>query len=117
MSALNGLPGHALAFLFLGGIGALEADGGGIDEQVSTLQRHEPGCFGIPLVPAHEHTESAHAGVDGVEAQVAWGEVELLVVGWIVGDVHLAVDAGDVARLLDDHGCVVVEAGGTAFEE
>ena len=34
----------------------------------------------------------------GFEAEVAGGEVELLVVERVVGDVHLAVDVGDACR-------------------
>ena len=53
----------------------------------------------------------------GLEAEVAGGEVELLVVEGVVGDVHLAIDVGDAAVLLDGDGGVVVEAGGAALEE
>ena len=53
----------------------------------------------------------------GFEAEVAGGEVKLLVVEGVVGDVHLAVDVGDAAVALDGDGGVVVEAGGSALEE
>ena len=56
-------------------------------------------------------------GFGGFEAEVAGGEVELLVVEGVVGDVHLAVDVGDAAVLFDGDGGVVVEAGGAALEE
>ena len=59
--------------------------------------------------------------VRGLEAQVAGGEVELLVVEGVVGDVHLAVLAADVVfgfgGVVEDGGGVVVEAGGSALEE
>ena len=55
------------------------------------------------------------------ETEIARSEVELLVVERIVGDVHLAVDAGDVigrgTRVVEHGGGVVVEAGGAALEE
>ncbi len=51
------------------------------------------------------------------EAEVAGGEVELLVVEGVVGDVHLAVGVGDGAVFFDGDGGVVVEAGGSALEE
>ncbi len=58
---------------------------------------------------------------DGAEAQVAGREVELLVEQRVVGDVHLAVDAGDVVRpgrFVVQHGDgVVVEAGGAPLEQ
>ena len=56
-------------------------------------------------------------GLRGFEAEVAGGEVELLVVERVVGDVHLAVGVGDAAVFFDGDGGVVIEAGGAAFEE
>src|SRR2546422_795800 len=53
---------------------------------------------------------------EGAEAQVPGREVELLVVGRIVGDVHLAVDPQHAPVGVDNGGAVVVEAGGTALE-
>ena len=49
-------------------------------------------AFGIPLVPADEHADLAVARVEGVKAEVAGGEVVLLEIERIVGDVHLAVE-------------------------
>ena len=55
------------------------------------------------------------------EAEVAGGEVELLVVERVVGDVHLAVDGGDVvgggAGVVECGGGVVIQARGAALEE
>jgi hypothetical protein len=45
-----------------------------------------------------------------MEAEVTGGEIELLVVSGVVGDVHLVVFAGDGAVALNDHCRVVVEA-------
>ena len=63
------------------------------------------------------YAEATDAGVDGFETEVARGEVELFVVGGIVGDVHLAIFAGDRAVALKDHGSVVVEPRCAALEE
>ena len=52
-----------------------------------------------------------------MEAQVARGEIELLVVGWIVRDVHLAVFACYAAILLQNDCGVVVQAGSTTLEQ
>lgn len=57
MTALNGCPSLALAFLFLWRVTALIADGGGINEQFCTLQGHQAGAFGIPLIPAHLYAQ------------------------------------------------------------
>ena len=95
----------------------LIADGSGIDEQFGSLKGHKACCLGIPLVPTNHHSKTAHGCVDGVESQVARREVEFLVVGWVVGDVHLAVFAGDASVLFYHHGSVVIQACGTTLEE
>ncbi len=117
VGALGGLPGFVLgcAKLFL--LGGVPADGGGEEEDFGALERGEAGAFGVPLVPADEGADGAGGGAGGFEAEVAGGEVELLVVERVVGDVHLAVEVGDAAVLFDGDGGVVVEAGGAALEE
>lgn len=69
------------------------------------------------MVPADLEAEAADAGVDGVESEVAGGEVEFFVVGGVVGDVHLAVFSGYCSVFFEYYCCVVVEAGGSFFEE
>ena len=81
------------------------------------LHGGDAGAFGIPLIPANEGADFAGGGVKGAEAEVAGGEVELLVVERVVGDVHFAVEARDAAVGLEDGGGVVVEAWRTALEE
>ena len=56
-------------------------------------------------------------GVEGFETEVSWGEVKLLVVKGVVGDMHLAISTSQGAISLNDCGSVVIEAGGAAFEE
>src|ERR1700761_3260338 len=94
VAALDGLPGVILGLAELGLLRRVPADGGRVEEQVRALQRGDARAFGIPLVPADEGPDLAHGGVEGLEAEVAGGEVELLVVERIVGDVHLAIHAG-----------------------
>ena len=57
------------------------------------------------------------AGVDGLEAEVARREVELLVVARVVGDVHLTILAGNRAVLLQHHSGVVIQTRGTTLEQ
>lgn len=117
VSALYGGPCLTLALLLVGSVGEGIADGGGVDEQVGTLEGHQTRCLGIPLIPADEHAEATDGGVDGLETEVAGREIEFLVVGGIIRDVHLAVFAGDGAVLVQHYGRVVVQAGSTALEE
>ena len=99
VGALDRLPGIVLRcaeFLFLCGV---PADGGGIKEHFGALQRGQTRAFGIPLVPANQGADAAKRGIDGLESEIAGGEVVLLVVKRIVGDMHLAIDADDGAIL------------------
>ena len=52
-----------------------------------------------------------------MEAQVAGREVKLLVIGWVVGDVHLTVFAGNGAVAFYHHRSVVTQSSGTLLEE
>ena len=117
MAALHRGPSLALSLLLLGGVATLVADGRGIDEQLRTRQGHHTSAFGIPLVPANLHAKAAHACVNGLKAEVAGREIELLVVGGVVGDVHLAIFACDAAIALQDYGRIVVEARGATLKQ
>ena len=88
----------------------------GIEEYLGTHEGGDAGGFGVPLVPADEHADGGELGLEDLVAQVAGGEVELLVVARVVGDVHLAVFAQVGAVGVDDGGGVVVEAFGAFFE-
>ena len=117
MTALHGGPCLALPLLFVGSVAALIADGCGVDQQFGSLQRHQPGSLRIPLVPADEHAQTAHRGLYGGEAQVAGGEIEFLVVGRVVGDVHLAILAGNAAVALQHHRGVVIQSRCAPLEQ
>ena len=117
MAALNGDPGVALAPLLRRTVGRVPSDGGRVDQKIGSGQGHQAGALGIPLIPTDQDPEGPDRGLDRVEPQVARREIEFFVKTGIVGDVHLSVDTGRGAVLFEDHGGVVVEAGGTAFEE
>src|ERR1019366_6784074 len=96
----------------LGFFARMPADGGGIEQNLRALQCRQARGFGIPLVPADQHADLAVAGWPGAETEVAWSEIELLVIERVVRDVHLAIDAQERAVGIDDRRRVVVEAGG-----
>ena len=56
------------------------------------LEGRQPGGLGIPLVPADERADPGERRVERLEPEVAGGEVVLLVIERVVGDVHLAID-------------------------
>jgi len=93
------------------------ADGGRIEKDLCPGHGGESCGFGEPLVPADEHADRCPGGFEGAETGVAGGEIKLLVVERVVGDVHLAVDAHDLAVRADDGGGVVIKTGGATFKE
>src|SRR5690349_3368449 len=108
MAALNRLPRIELLLAVLLLLGWVPTDGGRIEQDVCTLQGREARAFGIPLVPAHQRANRADLRVEGAKTQIAGGEVELLVIRGIVGDVHLAIDALHLPVGVDDRGRVVI---------
>ena len=95
VGALDDLPAFVLGFSVLGFLAGVPADGGGVEEELGAVEGGEAGGLGEPLVPADEDADAGVAGVPGAELAVAGGEVELLVIKRIVGDVHLAIDADE----------------------
>ena len=116
VAALHGGPGFELPRLFVGGVIVLPADSGGVDEQFGTLQRHQTGGFGVPLIPAYKHAEAPYGCVDGVDAEVAGGEVEFLIETGVVGDVGLAVATRFRAVSVLYYGGIVIQPGGAALK-
>ena len=117
VTALDELPGIALTALLFDDVATFVANSRGVDEHLSPRECHEAGSFGIPLIPADEYAERTDRGLYGLETQIPRGEVELLVVGGIIGDVHLAILPSDGAVALQDHGGIVVQACGTTLKE
>ena len=117
MSAHHCCPCLSLALLLIlcviGGI----SDSGRVEKHLCPLHSHQSGCLRIPLIPAHQHSQSPRTRVNRVETEVAGREVELLIVGRIVRNMHLSVFAGDGSVLLYYHGGIVVQPCGAPFEE
>ena len=117
MTSHHGGPCLTLALLLLLGIVGGIADGSRVDQDVCALQRHQAGCFRIPLVPAHQYAELAYGSLYRLESEVARGEVELLVIGRVIRNVHLAILSG-YASVLFYHYCrIVIQSRSTALEE
>src|SRR6185312_16248992 len=95
--ALDRLPGRALRHAVLGLLARVPADRRRIEEHGGAAERREPRAFRVPLVPADESPDPPRLDVEGLEAEVARREVELLVEQRVVRDVHLAVEPRDRA--------------------
>ena len=117
MAALHSGPGLALSFLLIGGVGGIVADGGGVDEQLGSPQSHDACSLGIPLVPAYHHPQPSHAGLYGLESEIAGCEIEFFIVARVVGYVHLAVFAAHRAVVVKHHGSVMVQSSCPALKQ
>ena len=117
VAAHDGDPAVLLARVDFLGLAIHPADGGGVDEHVCALEAHDAGGFREPLVPADEHAEGACACFDGLETRVARDEVVFLVEGGVIGNVALAVEAGNAAVALEHEGGIVVDAASPLLEE
>ncbi len=117
VAPLDRAPGIELRRSVFRLLGRVPADRRGIAQQVGALERREPGALRIPLVPAHQRPDRSHAGVERAEAQIARREIELLVIGRVVRDVHLAVDPLQRTVGLDHRRGVVVQPRRTTLEQ
>src|SRR3954465_14958009 len=83
---------------------------GRTEDDLGAGQGGEPGTFWIPLVPADERAHASIVRIESLEAEVPGGEVKLLVIERIVGNVHLAIEPEDLAVGIDHHRCIVINA-------
>ena len=82
-----------------------------------SMHGHQSRRFGIPLIPANQYAEASDGRRDGGKAQVAGREIELFVIGRVIGDVHLAILPCDSAVPLQHDGRIVVKPGSALLEE
>src|SRR5260370_18717242 len=95
----------------------MPAEGGGIKKNIRAAQAGEARAFWIPLVPADQHADPAVPRVEVGKTQIARREIKLLVVKWIVGDVHLAIKPNQRAVRVEHPGRIVIKPGGPALED
>ena len=69
------------------------------------------------MIPAYHDAQSSYTGVDRLKGQVAWSEIKLFIVGWVVWDMHFAVFSSYAAVGVKYHCCVMVESWQTFFKE
>src|SRR5687768_13459318 len=105
--------GLAVLCLFSG----MPPDGRGVEQDLCSLQCGQPGTLRIPLVPADQDADTAELRVEGAKAEVAGSEVKLLVEQGIIRDVHLAIEAANLAVGVDDRSRVVIQAWRAALEQ
>jgi hypothetical protein len=69
------------------------------------------------LIPADAKADLALRGGPSLETQIARGEIKLFVIGRIVGDMHLAILADDLAAGANEDRRVVIKTGGPLLEK
>src|SRR2546427_595986 len=117
VTALDRFPGIELLLAVLLFLRGVPTDRGGIKQNVRPLQPGEPGTLGIPLIPADQRADRTDLRIECAKTEITRREVELLVVGGVVGDVHLAVDPLHLPVGVDDRGRVVIQTGSPALEQ
>jgi hypothetical protein len=75
-----------------GGLRGLRPDRARIKQHLRPHQRHGPGAFREPLVPADPHADPPHGRVPDPEPRIPRREVELLLIARILRDMRLAID-------------------------
>ncbi len=69
------------------------------------------------MIPADQRGDFTGTGGKGAKTQVSGREIKFFVISGVIGNVHLAVDAGDPAVGVNDRGTVVINSRCPAFEE
>ena len=117
VTALYGYPCVALTLLFFRVVKGVVAYGCGINQQVCPLECHDARALGVPLVPAYHYTKSTERGLYRLKSDVTGGEIEILIVTRVIGDMHFTVFASYVPVALKDYSGVVVQSGLATFKE
>ena len=110
MTSHDCCPCLTLTLFFLVSITTFVANSCRVDEHICTLQCHKAGCFRIPLIPANKYTKTSYACVNWVESEIAWCEVELLIVSWIIWNMHLTIFTSNTTILLYHYGSVMIKS-------
>src|SRR5712691_1525467 len=117
MRALNRLPGGMLGLLHFLLFVRQPANRCWIEKKLCATHGGQACGFGKPLVPADQRPDSRILRIVSLETQISRREIKLLVVERVVRYVHLAILARNLAVSINDHRCVVIEAGGAFFKE
>src|SRR5207249_5577893 len=117
MAALDDLPGLVLGLALLWRLGVVPADRRRIEKDLRATQRSQPRTFGKPLVPTHQDADPGVTRLKRLKPQIARGEVELLVIERVIGDMHLTVFTQEGTVGVDHHRGVVEQALSTLLEQ
>ena len=116
MSTLRDNPCIELADLLIIGVRTFPTDGSRINQQFRSFQGHESGCFRIPLVPAYKHAKFTQRGLDRFEADISGSKIKLLIIGRIIGDMHLSVFSGYTAITVENDRRIMIQSRSTFFK-
>src|SRR6185437_9441768 len=114
--ALDRFPGVELRLSVLHFFFRVPADRGWIENDMRALKSGKTRGLRVPLIPANEHADAGKGRVEIQEPEVAGREVILFEIERIVRDVHLAIEAVDLAAGSDHCGRVVIQPWRSALE-
>ena len=117
MAALHRFPGGMLRGSKLRFLRRMPADRRRIKNNFGAAERGQSRRFGIPLVPANADADFSVRGRPCFETEIAGREIKFLVVGGIVGDMHLAIFPEQRPIGINDRRRVVINAGAPFFEK
>ncbi len=116
MGALDGAPGIMLHLAVLRFFRRMPSNGRWIKEHMRSLQRGQARALGVPLVPANQRAYSPKFRIESLETEVPRSEIVLFVIQRIVGDMHLAIDAQQLAVSVNHGRGVVIDTGRPFFK-
>ena len=96
MRTLDSLPRIVLTLPKLLLFARMPADGRREEKRFSAFECRDASAFRIPLIPAYKGSNRTSGRVLCQEAKISRREVKLLIVERVVGDVHLAIDRGNI---------------------
>src|SRR5438067_209418 len=99
--------GFAVLSFFL----RMPANGGGIKQNLGSLERGQPGGFRIPLIPTDQDSDFAVFGFPGPKPKVARREIKFLEEEGVVRDMHLAVNAEEGSICVDNGRRIMINSG------
>ena len=117
VSTLHRGPCFALSLLFGFGVWTFITYCSRVNQHISPLQRHQSGCFRIPLVPTYKHPETSNWCVDGMEAHVTRCKIKLFIISRVVRYVHFSVFPCNRSITFNHHCRIVVKSCRTSFEQ
>ena len=97
--------------------GMMPTNGRRIEQYLRAAQGEQTGRFWIPLIPADADAQLCKVSFRDGKAEVAWREVELLIVQRVIRDMHFSITAYHTTVDIEGDRRVVIQPLSAAFED